>query len=209
MLLFCTGASNLSRRCSDSAFHLAVVLPGLARGSSAAGIARQHSQQLAFYLASSLSIQSADAGDGVKVFRLNPPLPGAKSKVRPSPVSPGSFFVKESLRVSLPRHLLTAAKNNTEGPQYAFSRKGGIYRSNVVSNPKPNPGPGPTASRWPARSPGKKKRREDHAFLIVRDEFRTGYSLIRLLASRLTCSPQTPRLKGTFLFCLDKEVGGQ
>ena len=33
------------------------------------------------------------------------------------------------------------------------------------------------------RGPGKRTRREDHALLIVRDEFRTGYSLIGLLAS--------------------------
>ena len=45
------------------------------------------------------------------------------------------------------------------------------------------PGTGPTASRWSARDPGKRTRREDHALLIVRDEFRTGYSLIGLLAS--------------------------
>jgi hypothetical protein len=32
--------------------------------------------------------------------------------------------------------------------------------------------------------PGKRTRREEHALLIVRDEFRTGYSLIGLLASR-------------------------
>jgi hypothetical protein len=40
-----------------------------------------------------------------------------------------------------------------------------------------------TASRWSAPSPGKRTRREDHALLIVRDEFRTGYSLTGLLAS--------------------------
>ena len=51
------------------------------------------------------------------------------------------------------------------------------------SEPKPNPGAGPTASRWSAPCPGKRTRREDHALLIVRDEFRTGYSLIGLLAS--------------------------
>jgi len=71
-----------------------------------------------------------------------------------------------------------------------FLRKGGIYRSDVGSKPepksksKPNPGAGPTASRWSAPGPGKRTRREDHALLIVRDEFRTGYSLIGLLASR-------------------------
>src|SRR5580658_8556817 len=52
------------------------------------------------------------------------------------------------------------------------------------SKSKPNPGPRPTASRWSAPGPGKRTRREDHALLIVRDEFRTGYSLIGLLASR-------------------------
>jgi hypothetical protein len=56
------------------------------------------------------------------------------------------------------------------------------------TKPKPSqnqiPGREPTASRWSAPSPGKRTRREDHALLIVRDEFRTGYSLIGLLASR-------------------------
>jgi len=42
----------------------------------------------------------------------------------------------------------------------------------------------PTASRWSAPGPGKRTRREDHAPLIVRDEFRAGYSSIGLLASR-------------------------
>jgi hypothetical protein len=52
------------------------------------------------------------------------------------------------------------------------------------SKSKPNPGAGPTASRWSAPGPGKRTRREDHALLIVRDEFRAGYSSIGLLASR-------------------------
>jgi hypothetical protein len=73
-----------------------------------------------------------------------------------------------------------------------FFRQGGIYRSDVVSNQNQNKsqsqnqilGPGPTASRWSAPGPGKRTRREDHALLIVRDEFRTGYSSIGLLASR-------------------------
>src|SRR5580658_9109825 len=87
------------------------------------------------------------------------------------------------------------------------------FKPKPKSKSKPNPGPGPTASRWSAPGPGKRTRREDHALLIVRDEFRTGYSLIGLLASRarlrftgarrLTCCPQRPRLKGTFLLCLD------
>ena len=97
------------------------------------------------------------------------------------PVSPGgSSIVKESLRRSLPRHSL---HNNTEAPQYAFSRHGGIYRSDVVRQ-KPNPGAGPPPPAGRPRGPGKRTRREDHALLIVRDEFRAGYSLIGLLASR-------------------------
>jgi hypothetical protein len=67
---------------------------------------------------------------------------------------------------------------NTEAPQYAFLRQGGIYRSDVVQNQEQSqnqiPGREPTASRWSAPSPGKRTRREDHALLIVRDEFRTG-----------------------------------
>jgi hypothetical protein len=101
-----------------------------------------------------------------------------------------------------------------------FLRKGGIYRSDVVSKPKQSQnqilGRGPTASRWSAPSPGKRTRREDHALLIVRDEFSTGYSLIGLLASRarlrftgarrLTCSSHRPRLKGTYLLCQKGDI---
>ena len=65
-----------------------------------------------------------------------------------------------------------------------FQGMGGIYRSDVDQNENQILGRGPTASRWPAPGPGKRTRREDHALLIVRDEFRTGYSLIGLLASR-------------------------
>jgi hypothetical protein len=69
-----------------------------------------------------------------------------------------------------------------------FSRKGGIYRSDVGFKPKPKskPNPGAGTDRLPlvGPSPGKRTRREDHALLIVRDEFRTGYSSIGLLASR-------------------------
>src|ERR1039457_2118693 len=99
------------------------------------------------------------------------------------PVSPG---VLQSLRRICGRSLLChfISTNNTGAPQYAFSRQGGIYRSDVVKL-KPNPGAG--GGLLPAvgpPGPGKRTRREDHALLIVRDEFRAGYSLIGLLASR-------------------------
>src|SRR5207245_7218140 len=55
----------------------------------------------------------------------------------------------------------------------------------VQTTPKSKPNPGwdqpPPAGR--PRAPGKRTRREDHALLIVRDEFRTGYSSTWLLAS--------------------------
>jgi hypothetical protein len=53
----------------------------------------------------------------------------------------------------------------------------------LIRTKKQIPGAGPAASRWSAPGPGKRTRREDHALLIVRDEFRTGYSSIGLLAS--------------------------
>jgi hypothetical protein len=66
------------------------------------------------------------------------------------------------------------------------------------------------------RAQAKERVGRTHALLIVRDEFRTGYSLIGLLASRarlrftgarrLTCSPQRPRLKGTFLLCQEGDI---
>ena len=95
-----------------------------------------------------------------------------EGKVRPiqgnsphdRPVSRGSFLAKESLRRSLPRHLLPApieilrrlsmrfleAWRNLSGPM-GFSKS------------KPNPGTGPTASRRSAPGPGKRTRREEHA----------------------------------------------
>jgi hypothetical protein len=144
---------------------------------------------------------------------------------------PGDFLIaKESLRRSLLRHcLVVQLPTQILGrPSMRFLRQGEIYRSDVVPNQRQNqnqiPGRAPTASRRSAPSPGKRTRREDHALLIVRDEFRTGYSLIGLLASiarlrftgtrRLTCTLRGSRRrghfyfarKGTFLLCLDKPM---
>ena len=59
------------------------------------------------------------------------------------------------------------------------------FQTRPKTKSKPNPGAG--TNRLPLagpRYPGKRTRREDHVLLIVRDEFRTGYSSIGLLASR-------------------------
>jgi hypothetical protein len=110
------------------------------------------------------------------------PITGKRS-ARPAG-KPGDFLIaKESLQRSLPRHFLPSASNHTERSVCVFK----VWRNlSVRCGPeqKPNPGAGPTASRWSAPGPGKRTRREDHALLIVRDEFRAGYSSIGLLASR-------------------------
>ena len=51
---------------------------------------------------------------------------------------PGDLLALERLRRSLPRHSIPAAVD-TEAPQYAFFRHGGIYRSDVVKT-KPRGG---------------------------------------------------------------------
>ena len=95
-------------------------------------------------------------------------------------LSPGVFFHRKG---ELRSSYSATSTNNTEAPQYAFSREGGIYRSDVAKL-KPNPGAGSISSRRPTPGPRQRTRREEHDLLIVRDEFRTGYSSIGLLASR-------------------------
>ena len=64
-----------------------------------------------------------------------------------------------------------------------FQGMGEIYRSDVGQNKNQILGRGrPPPDGRP--DPGKRTCREDHALLIVRDEFRAGYSSIGLLASR-------------------------
>jgi hypothetical protein len=147
-----------------------------------------------------------------------------KRSARPAG-KPGDFLIVIGAFATIPSPPLPSGcsyQHNTEAPQYAFSRQGGIYRSDVVQNQNQSqsqnqiPGRAPTASRWSAPGPGKRTRREDHALLIVRDEFRTGYSLIGLLASiarlrftgirRLTCTPNKPRGKATFLLCQGHDI---
>jgi hypothetical protein len=154
------------------------------------------------------------------VRRQSSPYTG-KCSARPTG-RPGDFFHVEGAFATIPSAPLSLGSDriNTEAPQYAFSRQGGIYRSDVVQNRKQSqnqiPGREPTASRWSAPSPGKRTRREDHALLIVHDEFRTGYSLIGLLASiarlrftgtrRITRTLRRHREKGTFLLCAEGDI---
>src|SRR2546423_13888550 len=70
------------------------------------------------------------------------------------------------------------------------------------SKRKPNPGWGQPPPAGRPRNPGKRTRREDHALLIVRDEFRTGYSSIGLLASIARL-----RFTGTVRIALDRAPG--
>jgi hypothetical protein len=148
------------------------------------------------------------------------PLTG-KLSARPEPVSPGSLFVKESLRRSLPRHPFSPLQRTIlRAPSMRFQGRAESigpmwFQTKTKVQTKTWAGDQPPPAGRP-RYPGKRTRREDHALLIVRDEFRTGYSLIGLLASRarlrftgarrLTCTPQRPRLKGTFLLCQKGDI---
>ena len=142
------------------------------------------------------------------------PLTG-KLSARPAG-KPGDFLIaKESLQRSLPRHFLFATPDHTERSVCVF-KAGRNLSVRCWSNHNQTPGRGRATSRWSAPGPGKRTRREDHVPLIVRDEFRTGYSLIGLLASiarlrfpgrrRLACAPHRTLLKGTFLLCQEGDI---
>jgi hypothetical protein len=147
------------------------------------------------------------------------PLTG-KLSARPAG-KPGDFLIaKESLRRSLPRHSFAPLQSILRALSMRFPGMaesiGPMWFQNQTKKQNQILGRDRTASRWSAPGPGKRTRREDHALLIVRDEFRTGYSLIGLLASiarlrfpgrrRLPCAPRRPRLKGTFLLCQEGDI---
>jgi len=77
------------------------------------------------------------------------------------PASPASFLALHRI----PRR-----------PGMRFLRHGGIFRSDVakvkIKNQTQTLGWGRAASRWSALSPGTRTCREDHALIIVFDEFR-------------------------------------
>jgi hypothetical protein len=83
------------------------------------------------------------------------------------------------------RAVLLKTNSNTEAPQYAFLKAGRNLSVRCgATNDTKSWGGNRATSRWSAPGPGKRTRREKHAPPIVHDEFRTGYSLIGLLASR-------------------------
>ena len=114
-----------------------------------------------------------------------------EGKVRPLPGnSPhdragkpwGSSIVKENLRTipSLPLHF---NEQYWGAPVCVFKAGRNLsVRCGQTKTKSWGGGRSPPVGRPPG--PGKRTRREDHALLIVRDEFRAGYSLIGLLASR-------------------------
>ena len=145
-----------------------------------------------------------------------------EGKVRPIPGnSPHDRLVSRGIIPSLRRicddpfpttHSFSAtATNHTRRPVCVFKAWRNLSGPMWFQNQNQTPGRGRAASRWSAPSPGKRTRREDHALLIVRDEFRTGYSSIGLLASiarlrftgtaRITRTLSPPRQNRTFLLC--------
>ena len=97
---------------------------------------------------------------------------------------PGGFF-KSLRRICDDPFSATSFQRTILGrPSMRFQGKGGIYRSDVGQTKTKSWGGDRSPPVGPPPGPGKRTRREDHALLIVRDEFRAGYSLIGLLASR-------------------------
>jgi hypothetical protein len=84
---------------------------------------------------------------------------------------PGYLLAKENLRRSLPRHFFHSVAKNTERSVCVFkawrnlSVRCGQAKTKSWDGTNRLPLVGPVA-------PGKRTRREDHALLIVRDEFR-------------------------------------
>jgi hypothetical protein len=99
--------------------------------------------------------------------RQSSPCTG-KLSARPAG-KPGYSLALENLRRSLPA---TVPLQRTI-PGAPDRRFGGMAESiGPMWFRKPTPGPDPATSRQQVPIPGKRTRREDHALLIVRDEFR-------------------------------------
>ena len=111
------------------------------------------------------------------------PVPGNSPHDRP--VSRGFVIVKgEFATIPSAPPDSRSCQDHAGAPGMRFLRHGGIYRSDVVIKAKPNPSRDrpPPVGRPRPRS---RTRREDHALLIVRDEFRPAIP-------RSGCSPALP-----------------
>ena len=99
------------------------------------------------------------------------PIPGNSPHDRP--VSRGILSsLKENLRRFLPRHCFPQLQTIL-GAQYAFSKAWRNLSGPMgFQNQNQTLGWGRAASRWSALSPGTRTCREDHALIIVFDEFR-------------------------------------
>src|SRR5579884_1553220 len=86
--------------------------------------------------------------------------------------SAGGFLARSAAFATIPSPPLDSRSNQYWAPSMRFPRHGGIYRSDV-GLPEPNPEPRPNRLP-PGATPtqNQRTRREDHALLIVHDEFR-------------------------------------
>ena len=147
--------------------------------------------------------------------RQSSPCTG-KLSARPAG-KPGDSFVKgEFATIPSATTFVGQLPYSYRGPRYAFSQAGRnlSVRWGPKTKPKSKPSKPEGAGRLPWVGPASLGQRRDGRnapCLIVRDEFRTGYSLIGLLASRarlrftgassITWAPRSARQKGTFLLC--------
>jgi len=156
--------------------------------------------------------------------RQSSPCTG-KLSARPAG-KPGDSFVKgEFATIPSAATSLGICRFHTEAPRYAFFQAGRNLsvrygpKTKPKSKPKSKPSKPEAAVPPPVGRPASLGQRRDGRSapcLIVRDEFRTGYSLIGLLASRarlrftgasrLTCTPERPRRKRTFLLCQEEDI---
>jgi hypothetical protein len=152
--------------------------------------------------------------------RQSSPCTG-KLSARPAG-KPGDSFVKgEFATIPSAATALGSCFIHTEAPRYAFFQAGRnlSVRCGPKTKPKSKPSKPEAAVPPPVGRPASLGQRRDGRSapcLIVRDEFRTGYSLIGLLASRarlrftgasrLTCTPERPRQKATFLLCQEGDI---
>lgn len=149
--------------------------------------------------------------------RQSSPCTG-KLSARPAGKPGDSFVLGEFATIPCATTSLGSCRIHTEAPRYAFSKAGRnlSVRCGPKTKPKPKSKPSKPEGAVPPpvgrpASLGQRRDGRSAPCLIVRDEFRTGYSSIGLLASRarlrftgassITWASRRARQKGTFLLC--------